>query len=459
MQESQNIEYKEIWKDEYLKWIAGFANASGGKLYLGINDSGIIVGIKNIKKLLEDIPNKIVSALGIITEIKIQKKDNLNYLEIAISPSSVPISYKGAYYLRSGSTIQELKATALHSFLLKRLGKTWDDLPCDAATLEDIDISAVEYFFKKAIKSNRVSKDANAKELTTILINLNLLTEGKLKNAAVLLFGKQPTRFFPGAIFKIGRFVSGDDDLRFQDIIEGNIIEMADKVLEILKNKYLVSFIHYEGLQRIEKFELPVEALREAIFNAIVHKDYTGAPIQLSVYQNRLLLWNEGRLPDGFTVKTLLEKHPSRPYNKTIADIFFKSGFIEAWGRGISKILNGFKEAGLPLPDFASTMGGILVTIIRKDNVLSEELNNGRNTEEIRKKYGRNTEEILKIIVKNPECTTQIMAEQMNVSISTIEKNIAKLKKEGIIERVGSTKRGYWKIKTRNPKRKTRHRR
>ncbi len=219
MQESQNIEYKEIWKDEYLKWIAGFANASGGKLYIGIKDSGKIVGVSNIKKLLEDIPNKIISALGIITEINVLKKNNVDYLEIDIAPSSVPISYKGIYFLRSGSTVQELKSNALHQFLLKRLGKTWDDLPCENATFKVINESAIQYFFKKAIKTNRISKLASTESLKDTLENLNLITEGKLKNAAILLFGKQPTKFFPGASFKIGRFGSSDDDLVHQDII------------------------------------------------------------------------------------------------------------------------------------------------------------------------------------------------------------------------------------------------
>ena len=272
MKESQNIEYKEIWKDEYLKWVAGFANASGGKIYIGINDSGEIVGVKNIKKLLEDIPNKIVHSLGIVAEVNLLKKNSKQYIEIITVPSSVPISYKGAYYLRSGSTKQELKGTALHQFILKRIGKSWDDLVCENAILDDIDKKAIEYFFQKATLSNRISKYSPNDDLLTILENLNLLTEGgKLKNAAVLLFGKQPIKFFPGATFKIGLFIDSDDDLRHQDIVEGNIIEMADKVLDILKTKYLISPIRYEGLQRIESLELPEDAIREAIFNAIVN--------------------------------------------------------------------------------------------------------------------------------------------------------------------------------------------
>src|SRR6056297_3483414 len=270
MKESQSIDYKEIWKDEYLKWIAGFANASGGKLYIGIDDSGKVVGIKNANKLLEDIPNKIVSILGIIPEVYLKDKEDKKYIEITVSPSSVPISYKGSYFIRSGSTMQELKGSALHQFLIRRTGKSWDNLPCEGATIEDIDESAVNYFIQKATASNRIAHNADKEKIVTLLENLNLLTEEKqLKNATILLFGKNPSKFFPGAYFKIGRFINSDDDLRYQDVIEGNILEMADKVLYILKNKYLVSPISYKGLQRIENLELPEDALREAIFNAV----------------------------------------------------------------------------------------------------------------------------------------------------------------------------------------------
>jgi len=248
LKETQNIEYKEIWKDEYLKWIAGFANASGGKLYIGINDAGEVIGANNPKKLLEDLPNKIVSILGIIPEIHLREKVNKKYIEIIINPSSVPVSYKGNYYVRSGSTKQELKGSALHQFLIRRTGKSWDNLPCEGATIEDIDDNAVNYFIQKATASNRITHNADKENIVTLLENLNLLTEEKqLKNATILLFGKNPSKFFPGAYFKIGRFINSDDDLRYQDVIEGNILEMADKVLDILKNKYLVSPISYKG--------------------------------------------------------------------------------------------------------------------------------------------------------------------------------------------------------------------
>ena len=190
-------------------------------------------------------------------------------------------------------------------------------MPCEWATFDDIDKEAVDYFFKKAATAKRMAGNIADDDLHVVFQNLDLVTEdGKLKNAALLLFAKRPSRFFPLVQFKIGRFGRSDDDLLFQDVVEGNILQMGDKVMDILKSKYLILPIHYEGLQRIERLEMPEDALREAIFNSIIHNDFTGAPIQLSVYDDRLILWNEGRLPEDFTIETLLGKHPSQ--NHTI---------------------------------------------------------------------------------------------------------------------------------------------
>lgn len=382
MAENQNIEYKQSWRDEYLKWVSGFANASGGRIYIGKDDKGNVVGVEDTKVLLEEIPNKIVNSMGIVADVNLLVSKGKEFIEVVVSPSSVPISYKGVFYYRSGSTKQELKGSALSQFLLMRQGRSWDDMPCIGAQLSDIDHAAIKYFMSKAKLTGRIATDIDSSDTKIFLENLNLINlQGKLKNAAVLLFGKNPAKFFPSVSFRIGRFGQTDDDLRFQDIVDGNIITMADKVVDILKSKYLIYPIKYEGLQRIEKLEIPEDALREAIFNAIVHKDYTGAAIQMSVYNDKIQIWNEGRLPDGFTVETLLVKHPSKPYNKIIADIFFRAGFIESWGRGISKIVNGFLTYGLLAPVFEQAMGGLMVTVFRDgvEDVLSFDTNEVKN--------------------------------------------------------------------------------
>ena len=152
MPEKQNIEWKEIWKDEYLAWICGFANAQGGTLCIGKNDHGETVTLSNSRKLLEDLPNKIRDALGIIVPVNLVVDGDKEYLEISVKPYQIAISYKGIYYYRSGSTNQKLTGLELESFLLRKQGATWDNLPLPAFTLNDVDDGVVSRLKKDASK-------------------------------------------------------------------------------------------------------------------------------------------------------------------------------------------------------------------------------------------------------------------------------------------------------------------
>ena len=120
MSESQNIEWKESWRDEYLKWICGFANAQGGRIYIGTDDRGAVIGVTDCKKLLEDIPNKVRDILGIIVDVNLLIQDGKEYIEIVVPPYPVAISCKGVYYYRSGSTMQTLSGPELESFILRK---------------------------------------------------------------------------------------------------------------------------------------------------------------------------------------------------------------------------------------------------------------------------------------------------------------------------------------------------
>ena len=150
--ESQNIEFKSAWRDEYLKAICAFANADGGKLIIGVDDKGKAVGVGNAKKHLEDVPNKIKDILGLIPKVIIESKKGKDTLVIEVKPSYAPISYHGRYYVRSGSTIQELKGKELTKFLISRSDRDWDEYIEEEATVADIDIETIERFKEIAIK-------------------------------------------------------------------------------------------------------------------------------------------------------------------------------------------------------------------------------------------------------------------------------------------------------------------
>ena len=181
---------------------------------------------------------------------------------------------------------------------------------------------------------------------------LHLMNGPYLTNAAMLLFSKDPEKWQLGAYVKIGYFET-DADLLYQDEIHGSILEQIDKIVELVYLKYMRAKITYEGMQRIERYFVPEEALREALLNALCHKQYqSGVPIQISVYEDKLYIANCGCLPENWTLENLMSKHASSPYNPNIAHVFYLAGFIESWGRGIEKICSACEKDGVPQPEY-----------------------------------------------------------------------------------------------------------
>lgn len=184
MSESQNVEYKESWRDEYLKWICGFANAQGGTLYIGINDEGKVVGIKNSKKLMDDIPNKIQAGLGLVCDVNRLSKDSLEYIEIKVRPSSYPVSYHGEFHYRSGSTRQQLTGIALSEFIMRKTGFRWEDVTVDNVSVDDLDDESFKIFRREALRSKRMTPEELNIPNAELLSKLRLMRDGKLKRSA-----------------------------------------------------------------------------------------------------------------------------------------------------------------------------------------------------------------------------------------------------------------------------------
>ena len=335
----------------------------------------------------------------------------------------------------------------------------WDDIPVYGATLDDIDRNAIDYFLQCSIKAGRMDDSEVDSSTEEVLRNLGLFTkEGELKNAAILLFGKHVGQFFPSAVFKIGRFHTDESDLIIQDVIEGNLIQMASRVMEVLRTKYLLSPIHYEGLQRIEQLEIPDKALRELIYNAISHKAYNGPAIQMRIYDRSIELWNYGLLPKELTPAALLQKHSSYPRNHNIANVFYKAGFVESWGRGFKKIAEEFERASLPLPTIEENGGGVMAIIQRKtvDEVIAERDGNvGVNVGDMSEinvgdvseiKLSDRQQIIVSIIRSNPTVSAKQMSETLSVTSRTIERDLAVMQKAGVIRHEGKDNAGVWVI-------------
>ncbi|MCO5268589.1 MAG: putative DNA binding domain-containing protein [Brumimicrobium sp.] len=370
MPEQQNIEYKSAWHDDYLKWVCGFANAQGGVIFIGKDDNGKVVGISDYKKLMDDIPNKIRNAMGITVEVNLHEESEKYFIEIVTLPYTVPVSLRGRYYYRSGSTKQELTGNSLNEFLLHKSGKTWDDVIEPRATYDDIDENTFLAFLKMSEEKGRLP-DVVGLTAQQIFEKLLLTENGNLKRGALVLFGKNPERFYPTNFVKIGRWEG--NNILFHDVEEGNLFTLLRNVTNKLNNNYLKQKIHFEGLYRIETGEYPREAMREMLLNALVHRSYMGAPIQIRVYDDKINIWNDGGLPTGISLESLKRPHSSNPRNPIIAGVCFKGGLIDAWGSGTVKIIETCLQAELPEPEFVEQDGGFLVTLF-KNNLTDEQL-------------------------------------------------------------------------------------
>ncbi len=268
--------------------------------------------------------------MGIIVNINLLSKNEKEYLKIQVPPYPIAISCKGIYYYRSGSTNQKLTGSELESFILRRRGATWDNIPLPSLTMNDIDDGIVSRFKQFAAKKGRIDKNVLDEPKDILMEKLHLVNAGYLTNAAMLLFTKNPERWQLGAYTKIGYFET-NANLLYQDEVHGSLLEQIDRIVELVYLKYMKAKITYEGMQRIEKYFVPDAALREALLNALCHSDYSlGIPIQISVYEDKLYIANSGRLPENWTIKNLMEKHASKPFNPSIAHVFYLAGFIES---------------------------------------------------------------------------------------------------------------------------------
>lgn len=390
---------------------------------------------------------------GIIADVNLLYKGELEYLQIIVDKYPSLISFRGKYYYRSGSTMREITGKELERALLKTQGRTWDGVPLPKLSVSDLKQDAIQLFKDKAVKRGRLTKEEVSVEDTILMDNLHLIDEdGYLIRAAMLAFYKDPEKWVTGSYIKIGYFGKSDSDLMYQDEVHGPLIEQVDKTVDLVYTKYMKALIDYEGVQRIEQFMFHKDAFREILLNAIVHKDYSSCnPIQISVYEDKIYIWNDGEMPPNLdSTDKLFMKHSSKPFNPKLANVFFKSGMIEAWGRGFEKIREACALYDGPLPEYEINEAGIMVLCKacdrylelipakkKVDSIISDERIMSGKMSELRK------EPIVKIVnylKDNEEITTAKGVEITGKSEAQVRRYLKVLCNLGIIKSTRTTK-------------------
>ena len=468
--ESKNVEYKVTLPDKsekYMKTIVAFANTQGGKLIVGIDDkTHEIVGVENeiLFQVMDGIANAISDSCvpQIIPDIEPQTVDGKTVIVVSVEAGKNRPYYlkskgkENGTYIRVAGTSRQAFPEKIRELEMEGARISWDELTCVGYPVSDEATERlcqdIESFREKAgMTEHSVKKEQ--------LINWKILKQSEGQIMATNAYALLTSDYFPFSKTQCAVF-KGTDRAVFLDKREftGPIYAQIESAVDfVLRNIRLGARI--DGLVRKEKYELPLEAIREMIINAHCHRNLLDEScIQVAVYDDRLEVTSPGGLYNGLTYEEVMNGH-SKIRNKAIANSFSQMGLVEAWGSGIKRIFNAAKEYGLLEPKFQEFDNMFRVELFRSSLPMTlENKSIGETSEKHRRNIGEASEkqetvdfnstqlEILKLLMENNRLSAVKLAEKIGVASRNIENNIKKLKELDILVRHGSPKNGYWEV-------------
>ena len=433
--EGETIEFKESFDDEAIESVAAFANTKGGSVFIGVADNGAVKGVQIGKETLRDWANRIAQSVHVnprIGSCRLKEK-TVVLIEVAESPSK-PVPCRGRYFKRVDRSNRQMTEDDLTRSILDKVGTTWDERVEPRAAISDIDPAQIERFRTLCNKKGRRTIAANL-DAAAVLGKLDLLHDGSPTRAAILLFGKEPQRFYSSASIKIGRFRS--ETLIVDDREVGNaLIDQAEAVMGYFREHLQTRFERRGTPARDVIWEYPLDALREAVINAICHRDYSDVgQIQIRWHDERLTILNPGELPESLNPEKLKHEHSSKPRNRKIAEVFYYAGLIEKWGSGTLEIINSCRKAGLPEPLFEEKQGGLWLTFL-KDTLTDSRL----------RSMGLGDHQVAAILHAKGRgrITNSEYQDICNVSKRTASRELVELEAKGLLKKVGKTGKGTY---------------
>lgn len=419
MREDLHTEFKREWKDEYLRNVAALANTEGGTIYVGFDDKGNIFGVERVDHDLKVIPDKIQNVLGIVAIVDNHREGGKDYLTIKVNPSPEPILYDGKLFVKSGSTTRELKHAEARNYLVRKYGHIWTEDPCPSVPIETLDNGYFSDFKKDAVSAGKLHTDESRLSVHDLLDKLKLIVNDSPKLGAVLLFHPEPERFTRGAYVRIGMFRGSD--ILYEDRLSGPLYSMPDRILEIITSKYTIVPVEFEDITRIEKPPYPREALREIILNMIIHSDYGAeVEIQIKVFPDHIEFFNSGAPPDDWTVEYLLNAHRSVPGNPTFAEVFYRAGKVESFGRGIQKVMDQYKGRQAKPPVFKFDSSSFSVFIYSENPIVKID------PEIVQERLSDNQNLLLRSMTSNPVSISELMSFVSSSNRESFRRNILK---------------------------------
>ncbi len=387
--ESETLEFKKTTGGlkEAAKTLCAMANQGGGRILFGITPNRTVVGQDVSDRAIE----KVSAAIGRITPqvfptIQLIPVDrNREIIMVQINPGPVrPYRYQGVAYRRVGNTTRAMADEEYNRMLLERMHKEqrWENQPATGWTVNDLDVAAIRNTFAEAVRIGRLNETEN-QEPEALLHGFRLIRDGALLRAAAVLFGKvERLRYdMPQCLLRVARF-RGSDRSEFLDNrqFSGNAFTLLANAERFLSDTLpIAGRFKPDQMARIDEPLYPRLAVREALANAICHRDYIieGGSIGLAVYDDGLEVTSPGPLHFGLTPDDLFEPHDSMPWNPLIADVFYKRGIIEQWGSGTLKMVSLATSAGLPRPEIEEYKNCVIVRFRPAGYVPSQRNGNG----------------------------------------------------------------------------------
>ena len=470
--EMQRLELKESFGAESIETACAFANAMGGYIVLGVDNSGNLAKSPLRIEALRDYENRIATATEPSVAVDAEKVSfrggQVVVLKVLENPLK-PVAYKGRSFVRKGSVNHQMTPAEIAECHLKSTGASMDALFVPGATRDDLDMAAVREYMAKAVSEGRRSFPPN-EDPWLVLKKLQFVkSETEITRAAYLLFAREPQILFSQAIVHAGAFRDEGALILDSVDVDGNIQNQVERTIDFIKRNIRRSIVVTGKAEHDRVWEYPVEALRETITNAICHRDYASQhDIQIKILEDRLVVISPGLLPFDMDIETLEDpEHGSRPRNKLIAQAFYDMHLIEHYGSGIRRIKDECAKNGNKPPTWSQKYGSFITVYESRLNenesanglrepvneVVSgphEVVSEADNKPDNNRTTNRTLDNIIvEVVRRSPGISRAEVAKVVGKGKSVVAEAVARLKAIGAIEHRGSKKTGgYYAVAT-----------
>ncbi len=473
------------WSVDSLALVCGVANAGGGRIIITTDTKDRSSGFRRMRKPFEQVPAAIQRDMGLVCTTAPVMQEGYLCLEIDIPEAPEPVASEGVYWLYTPEGNEPRTRGDILRARHESEATAWEMRPLPFVKHEDVHSDSVLAFGALPLPNFATSDEGVRDTLASRLEHIGLTRphSRELTNAGAVMLAAHPPRFVPGASVRLMTFGDPLFPAGSRDELAGPLGQLLEDTVRLIFGRYQSDSSPFAAHSRTIIPLPPEAAIREALANALVHKDYeSGVPVRVSLHPDRLVISNVGGLPEGWDIERLLGEHSPRPRNPTIAATAHLLQLAPGWGSGISQMISACHQAGFAAPSFQIDPDEVQVSFpfepveledqsssmslvgVSEEHADKNSANTGRPLDHIaggplqnrfvdhsiaaanRLDMTNTDEYVLRVLATNGRATAVRIAEVLGVSERTVRRSFKKLRELGFIERIGLDKAGYWNL-------------